>query len=158
MEKYPLETLIMLRDRRYQDALNNQRQKKLLVEQTVRELDKARSELDEYKKWKVLEIARRYEQIMLSVQTQKQLATFHEGIEDEKRGDGFEKPKGQCNNVDCPQVPNEYMFFVLESCRIRFTGFQTFFCKSYIAFAIRIRSVSEYVQNDELQQCECGNN
>ena len=80
MEKYPLETLIMLRDRRYQDALNNQRQKKLLVEQTVRELDKARSELDEYKKWKVLEIARRYEQIMLSVQTQKQLATFHEGI------------------------------------------------------------------------------
>ena len=80
MEKYPLQTLIMLRDRRYQDALNNQRQKKLLVEQTVRELEKVRSELDEYKKWKVLEIARRYDQIMLSVQTQKQLATFHEGI------------------------------------------------------------------------------
>ncbi len=80
MDKYPLQSLIGIRDRRFQDALAQQREMQRLLTLALETLDALKKELADYKIWKIEETARRYDEIMLQVKTQKELNEFNEGL------------------------------------------------------------------------------
>ena len=78
--RYPLAALLMLRQRRYDDALKQRQQRQQALRAAVQAVETKKGELADYKVWKREEIDRRYDALLEQVLTQTELARFHQGI------------------------------------------------------------------------------
>lgn len=80
MHAYPLQSLIMLRTRRVDEAQRDLTLKREIVNRTKRELESKKQELVDYKNWKMVEINTRYDNLLGMVKTQEEISKFNQGI------------------------------------------------------------------------------
>lgn len=78
--QYPLQGLLALREKRTDDARTLVKEKTVLLQAAVNAERQARSDLENFIKWKAEEISRRYSSIMEQVLTQNELSVFNAGI------------------------------------------------------------------------------
>lgn len=77
---YPLDKLIGIRERRYQQLTEKRRQQQQILQQTVKELESTKQELSAFLTFREQEIERRYAEIMDCVRTQEEIADFNSGL------------------------------------------------------------------------------
>lgn len=80
MARYPLASLLILRDERERRATKNLAQRTQQVRQAQQQLEQSQSKLDTYLKWREEEIERRYQAILGQAKSQKEIADFNSGI------------------------------------------------------------------------------
>ena len=80
MNEYPLEKLLVLRERRKDEATDNVRHIQNKIRHEVELLETLNKNLADYKEWKDEEINRRYNTIIDTIKTQDELISFNQGI------------------------------------------------------------------------------
>lgn len=77
---YPLDRLIGIRERRYEQMTAQRRHQQQVLQQTLKELENTRQELSAFLAFREKEIERRYSEIMDCVRTQEEIADFNSGL------------------------------------------------------------------------------
>ena len=77
---YPLDRLIGIRERRYEQMTAQRRHQQQVLQQTLKELENTRQELSAFLEYREKEIERRYAEIMDCVRTQEEIADFNSGL------------------------------------------------------------------------------
>lgn len=80
MAQYPLAALLTLRAERLNKATQNVVQRTTQVRLAQNQVKNAQSKFEEYLKWRVEEINRRYQELMGQVKSQQELSEFNSGI------------------------------------------------------------------------------
>jgi len=80
VDAYPLESLLSVRHFREEEAKRSVRYAELAVREAEQEVLKRQKQLEEYQKWRVEEEERRYDGIMNTVMSMRELDAFKAGL------------------------------------------------------------------------------